>query len=71
MILLDEGKIIYDGTLHQLHTEAVDGRKQVEFEFLAEISKANLPIQKMSNGNKKTLLPGWRPFMVMNSFNLN
>ena len=46
VILLDEGKIIYDGTLHQLHTEAVDGRKQVEFEFLAEISKANLPDTK-------------------------
>ena len=58
VVLLDEGKIIYDGKLHQLHTQAVEGRKQVEFEFLAEISKANFQVQKMSNGNKKTLLLG-------------
>jgi ABC-2 type transport system ATP-binding protein len=44
VVLLDEGKIIYDGKLNQLHTQAVKGRKQVEFEFLAEISKDNLPI---------------------------
>ena len=43
VVLLDEGKIIYDGKLSQLHSQAVEGRKQIEFEFLAEISKDKLP----------------------------
>src|SRR3954447_18933643 len=42
VILLDEGKIIYDGSLNQLQAQAVEG-KQVEFEFLAEISRSSLP----------------------------
>ena len=29
--------------LNQLQSQAVEGRKQVEFEFLAEISRGNLP----------------------------
>lgn len=36
VILLDEGKIVYDGKLNQLQTNAVEG-KQVEFQFLSEL----------------------------------
>ncbi|WP_053363201.1 ATP-binding cassette domain-containing protein [Bacillus sp. FJAT-27251] len=42
VVLLDEGKIIYDGKLSQLQTSAVEG-KQVEFEFLAEVDSSSLP----------------------------
>ncbi|MGM0904466.1 MAG: ABC transporter ATP-binding protein [Bacillota bacterium] len=42
VVLLDEGKIIYDGKLNQLQGRAVEG-KQVEFEFLAEIQRNHLP----------------------------
>ena len=42
VVLLDEGKIIYDGKLNQLQSQAVEG-KQVEFEFLAEIARGSLP----------------------------
>jgi ABC-2 type transport system ATP-binding protein len=42
VVLLDEGKIIYDGKLSQLQTSAVEG-KQVEFEFLAEVGRSSLP----------------------------
>lgn len=44
VVLLDEGKIIYDGTLHHLQEQAVEGRKQVEFEFLTEIPRNSLPV---------------------------
>ena len=43
VVLLDEGKIIYDGKLNQLQTQAVEG-KQVQFEFLTDISNDGLPI---------------------------
>ncbi|WP_332631896.1 ABC transporter ATP-binding protein [Halalkalibacter flavus] len=42
VVLLDEGKIVYDGKLNQLQTNAVEG-KQVEFEFLTEVLSATLP----------------------------
>ncbi|WP_088105993.1 ABC transporter ATP-binding protein [Halalkalibacter urbisdiaboli] len=42
VVLLDEGKIIYDGKLNQLQTQAVEGRKQVEFEFLKEVHDIDL-----------------------------
>jgi ABC-2 type transport system ATP-binding protein len=42
VVLLDEGKIIYDGKLSQLQHQAVEG-KQVEFEFLAEMTRNSLP----------------------------
>ncbi|KKK37715.1 daunorubicin ABC transporter ATP-binding protein [Mesobacillus campisalis] len=42
VVLLDEGKIIYDGKLSQLQTSAVEG-KQVEFEFLKEVDSDGLP----------------------------
>ncbi len=53
VVLLDEGKIIYDGKLNQLQSQAVEGRKQVEFEFLAEISKSSLPITKQVQWEQK------------------
>ncbi|MCT8136955.1 ATP-binding cassette domain-containing protein [Anaerobacillus sp. CMMVII] len=40
VVLLDEGKIVYDGRLDQLQANAVEG-KQVEFQFLSEV--ADLP----------------------------
>lgn len=43
VVLLDEGKIVYDGRLDQLQAHAVDG-KQVEFEFLSEVKRSHLPI---------------------------
>ncbi len=42
VVLLDEGKIVYDGKLNQLQAGAVEG-KQVEFEFLSETHKKDLP----------------------------
>ncbi|WP_428908152.1 ABC transporter ATP-binding protein [Niallia sp. Krafla_26] len=42
VVLLDEGKIIYDGKLSQLQTQAIEG-KQVEFEFLTEVPFDQLP----------------------------
>jgi ABC-2 type transport system ATP-binding protein len=42
VVLLDEGKIVYDGRLDQLQTNAVEG-KQVEFEFLTETCVTDLP----------------------------
>ncbi|MDT8862999.1 ATP-binding cassette domain-containing protein [Alkalihalobacillus sp. MEB130] len=42
VVLLDEGKIVYDGKLQQLQSNAVEG-KQVEFEFLTEVLAATLP----------------------------
>ncbi|MET3504831.1 ABC transporter ATP-binding protein [Halalkalibacter oceani] len=42
VVLLDEGKIVYDGRLDQLQAGAVEG-KQVEFEFLEPVAAANLP----------------------------
>lgn len=42
VVLLDEGKIIYDGKLNQLQAQAVEG-KQVEFEFLKVITNSDLP----------------------------
>src|SRR3954453_3609523 len=42
VVMLDEGSIIYDGSLQKLQAQAVEG-KQVEFEFLAEISRRSLP----------------------------
>ncbi|WP_227940315.1 ABC transporter ATP-binding protein [Alkalihalobacillus deserti] len=42
VVLLDEGKIVYDGKLNQLQANAVDG-KQVEFQFLSEIYVTDLP----------------------------
>ncbi|KHF40566.1 ABC transporter ATP-binding protein [Halalkalibacter okhensis] len=42
VVLLDEGKIVYDGKLNQLQINAVEG-KQVEFEFLTEVLSATLP----------------------------
>jgi ABC-2 type transport system ATP-binding protein len=42
VVLLDEGKIIYDGKLSQLQEHAVEG-KQIEFEFLSEINRSSLP----------------------------
>lgn len=42
VVLLDEGKIIYDGKLNQLQAHAVEG-KQIEFEFLSEIPRTSLP----------------------------
>ncbi|MCM3761513.1 ATP-binding cassette domain-containing protein [Alkalihalobacillus oceani] len=42
VVLLDEGKIVYDGRLDQLQAGAVEG-KQVEFEFLEPVTAANLP----------------------------
>lgn len=51
VVLLDEGKIVYDGRLDQLKAGPIEG-KQVEFEFLSEVSvdllpkKANVKWQK-------------------------
>ena len=45
VVLLDEGKIIYDGKLSELQSQAVEG-KQVEFEFLTEITTTALPTSK-------------------------
>ncbi|RXJ00418.1 ATP-binding cassette domain-containing protein [Anaerobacillus alkaliphilus] len=42
VVLLDEGKIVYDGRLDKLQASAVEG-KQVEFEFLLEVSGDDLP----------------------------
>jgi ABC-2 type transport system ATP-binding protein len=42
VVLLDEGKIIYDGKLNQLQAHAVEG-KQIEFEFLSEVPRSSLP----------------------------
>ncbi len=42
VVLLDEGKIIFDGKLNQLQTQAVEG-KQVQFEFLTAVSIDGLP----------------------------
>ncbi|WP_431308981.1 ABC transporter ATP-binding protein [Halalkalibacter lacteus] len=42
VVLLDEGKIVYDGKLTQLQANAVEG-KQVEFQFLTEIHDSDLP----------------------------
>nr|WP_198510320.1 ATP-binding cassette domain-containing protein [Bacillus solitudinis] len=42
VVLLDEGKIVYDGKLNQLQAKAVEG-KQVEFQFLPETHENNLP----------------------------
>ncbi|MFN7252886.1 MAG: ATP-binding cassette domain-containing protein [Anaerobacillus sp.] len=42
VVLLDEGKIVYDGRLAELQTNAVEG-KQVEFQFLTEINAIDLP----------------------------
>ncbi|MFC0562294.1 ABC transporter ATP-binding protein [Halalkalibacter alkalisediminis] len=42
VVLLDEGKIVYDGRLDQLQANAVEG-KQVEFQFLTDIYVTDLP----------------------------
>lgn len=42
VVLLDEGKIIYDGKLAELQTDAVEG-KEVEFQFLNETNRKDLP----------------------------
>ncbi|GAE37095.1 ABC transporter ATP-binding protein [Halalkalibacter akibai] len=42
VVLLDEGKIVYDGKLNQLQANAVEG-KQVEFQFLTEVYVTDLP----------------------------
>jgi ABC-2 type transport system ATP-binding protein len=42
VVLLDEGKIIYDGKLSNLQSQAVEG-KQIEFEFLSEMARSSLP----------------------------
>lgn len=42
VVLLDEGKIIYDGKLAELQTDAVEG-KEVEFQFLNETNRIDLP----------------------------
>ena len=42
VVLLDEGKIVYDGRLDQLQANAVEG-KQVEFQFLKDIYVTDLP----------------------------
>ena len=54
VILLDEGKIIYGGKLNQLQTQAIEG-KQVEFEFLTEVTIDQLPKLKRFNGKKRTV----------------
>ncbi|GAE27403.1 ABC transporter [Halalkalibacter wakoensis JCM 9140] len=42
VILLDEGKIVYDGKLNSLQRNAVEG-KQIEFEFLQPVEGIKLP----------------------------
>ncbi len=42
VVLLDEGKIVYDGRLDQLQINAVEG-KQVEFQFMSELNTDDLP----------------------------
>lgn len=42
VVLLDEGKIIYDGKLASLQQSSVEG-KQVEFQFLTEVTSSMLP----------------------------
>lgn len=42
VVLLDEGKIVYDGKLAELQSNAVES-KQVEFQFLTEVKRADLP----------------------------
>jgi ABC-2 type transport system ATP-binding protein len=52
VVLLDEGKIVYDGKLNQLQTNAVEG-KQVEFEFLTEVLSATLPSSPLVHWQQK------------------
>ncbi|WNF36711.1 ATP-binding cassette domain-containing protein [Bacillaceae bacterium IKA-2] len=42
VVLLDEGKIVYDGKLAELQTNTVEA-KQVEFQFLTEVRQVDLP----------------------------
>jgi ABC-2 type transport system ATP-binding protein len=42
VVLLDEGKIVYDGRLDQLQANAIEG-KQVEFQFIAAVDRTELP----------------------------
>lgn len=42
VVLLDEGKIVYDGKLAELQTNTVEA-KQVEFQFLTEVRQIDLP----------------------------
>ncbi len=52
VVLLDEGKIVYDGRLDRLQESAVEG-KQVEFEFLSEVSGESLPTNTKVHWEKK------------------
>jgi ABC-2 type transport system ATP-binding protein len=52
VVLLDEGKIIYDGKLNQLQQHAVEG-KQIEFEFLSEVPRSSLPRVENINGDEQ------------------
>lgn len=42
VVLLDEGRIVYDGKLAELQTNTVE-TKQVEFQFLTEVKLVDLP----------------------------
>lgn len=50
VVLLDEGKIVYDGRLDQLQANSVEG-KQIEFQFLQEVG--NLPSGSKVKWEKK------------------
>jgi ABC-2 type transport system ATP-binding protein len=52
VVLLDEGKIVYDGRLDQLQANAVEG-KEVEFQFLTEIDGSSLPTDVNVHWEKK------------------
>ena len=52
VVLLDEGKIVYDGKLAKLQENSVEG-KQVEFQFLANVTEVQLPHQRAIHWEKK------------------
>lgn len=52
VVLLDEGKIVYDGKLASLQENSVEG-KQVEFQFLTTVTEVQLPHLRTINWEKK------------------
>ena len=52
VVLLDEGKIVYDGKLASLQENSVEG-KQVEFQFLANVTEVQLPHRREVSWGKK------------------